>query len=129
MQSAEMPTLAKRYDLQDRTHLFGDNVRTLLRAIPKTMANTEDARQLLRSSGSVGANYIEANEGLGKKDFLVKIRTARKEAKESIHWLKFLYLQENATLEEERKRLVQEARELVLILSAIIRNTMLKNLT
>ena len=53
-----------KYDLEDRTFAFAGNVRRFIRRLPKTLANTEDTRQVIRSSGSVGANYIEANEAL-----------------------------------------------------------------
>ena len=59
------------YDLEQRTELFAREVRTFVQALPRSIANTEDAKQLVRSSGSVGANYIEANESLGRKDFLL----------------------------------------------------------
>jgi len=71
------------YDLEDRTFTFAKNVRAFAKRIPKTIANIEDTKQMVRASGSVGANYIEANEFLSKKDFLMRIRICRKEAKES----------------------------------------------
>ena len=73
----------KQYDLEDRSFTFAKDVRTLVKRIPKTVANIQDAKQLVRASGSVGANYIEANESLSKKDFLMRIKICRKEAKES----------------------------------------------
>jgi four helix bundle protein len=73
----------KQYDLEDRTFEFARRVRALVKIIPKTIGNIEDGKQLVRSSGSVGANYIEANESLSKKDFLMRVKISRKEAKES----------------------------------------------
>ena len=70
------------YDLEERTLEFAKAVRLLAKSLPRTIANAEDMKQLIRSSGSVGANYREANEGLSKKDFLMRIRISRKEAKE-----------------------------------------------
>jgi four helix bundle protein len=64
---------AKRYDLEERTFLFAKNVRALVKKLPKTIINIEDGKQLVKASGSVGANYIEANESLSKKDFVLKI--------------------------------------------------------
>jgi four helix bundle protein len=61
---------SKLYDLEDRTFEFAKKVREFIKGLPKTIANLEDEKQLVRASGSVGANYIEANEALGKKDFL-----------------------------------------------------------
>jgi four helix bundle protein len=80
----------KRYDLEDRTLLFAKRVRTYVKKLRKTISNLEDSRQLIRSSGSIGANYIEANESLGKRDFALRIRISRKEAKESAYWLRLL---------------------------------------
>ena len=73
----------KAYDLEERTFLYAQRVRKYIRSLPKNLENTEDARQLLRASGSVGANYLEANGALGKRDFRMRIRISRKEAKES----------------------------------------------
>ena len=69
-----------QYDLEDRTFDFANDVRAFVKRIPKTLANIEDTKQVVRASGSVGANYIEANESLSKKDFLMRIRICRKEA-------------------------------------------------
>lgn len=80
----------KPWDLEERTERFAARCRALIKQLPRTMANAEDARQLLRCSGSVGANYIEANDALGKKDFLMKIRLTRREAKESRMFLRLL---------------------------------------
>ncbi|HEY5037106.1 MAG TPA: four helix bundle protein [Chthoniobacterales bacterium] len=66
----------KRYDLEDRTLAFARAVRLLVKGLPKSISTIEDAKQLVRASGSIGANYIEANEALGKKDFAMKIKTA-----------------------------------------------------
>jgi four helix bundle protein len=73
----------KPYDLEERAHLFAKQVRAYYKRLPRTDSNVIDGRQLIRSSGSVGANYIEANEALGKKDFVHRLRIARREAKES----------------------------------------------
>lgn len=80
----------KPYDLEERTFEFARDCRNLIAALPKSIANYEDGKQLIRSSGSVGANYIEANEKLGDKDFIFRLKIARKEAKESTYWLKLL---------------------------------------
>jgi len=74
---------SKRYDLEERTLNFAKKVRDFVRKIPRTISNIEDGKQLIRASGSVGANYIEANESLSKKDFSLRIKICRKEAKES----------------------------------------------
>ncbi len=58
------------------------NVRLFVKTLPKTIANIEDGKQVIRASGSVGANYREANEALSKKDFVMRIKISRKEANE-----------------------------------------------
>lgn len=110
------------YDLEDRTFRFAQAVRAFVRRLPQSLQNTEDARQLIRSSGSVGANHIEANEALSKKDFVHRLRIARKEAKESQYWLRLVDTQDDISLSDRRDGLVREGRELLLIFSAIIRN-------
>jgi four helix bundle protein len=87
----------------------------------------EDVRQLVRASGSIGANYIEANESLSKKDFLMRIRIARKEAKESRYWLELLDPGSDASVVASRQALVQEAIELMKIMAAILRKSVNKN--
>src|SRR5438874_13725625 len=77
--------------------------------------------QLIRSSGSIGANYIEANEAIGKKDFVMKIKTCRREAKESGYWLRLLDCDRD--LEPARTNLLGEARELTNIFGAIVRKS------
>lgn len=84
------------------------------------MCNIEDVRQVVRSSGSVGANYIEANEALGKKDFRMRIRISRKEAKETRYWLRLLDTQGDSALSAARDALVQESTELMRIFGAIL---------
>ena len=83
-------TYKKVYDLEERTYLFAKNCRVLIQKLPKSISNIEDAKQLFRSSGSIAANYIEANENLGDKDFKFRLKISRKEAKESVLWLKLL---------------------------------------
>lgn len=73
----------KEYNLEKRTFDFAKNIREWLRGLKRTVANIEDCKQLMRSSGSIGANYIEANESLSKKDFVMRAKICRKEAKES----------------------------------------------
>ena len=110
--------IQKQYDLEERTFEFASKVRTFIKQLPKSIANIEDSKQLVKSSGSVGANYIEANEALSKKDFLMRLKISRKEAKESRYWLRLLDVQEE--LLETRNSLLQEATELMNIFAAII---------
>jgi four helix bundle protein len=108
------------YDLEERTFQFAKKVRLWVKKIPKTVENIEDIKQLIKASGSVGANYIEANESLSKKDFSMRIRISRKEAKESAYWIR-LILETNDNLPdvETGKYLFQEATEIKKILSSI----------
>jgi four helix bundle protein len=110
----------RKYDLEERTFRFAKDVRSFVKKLSRSIAGAEDMKQLIRSSGSIGANYIEANESLGKKDFLLRIRIARKEAKESKFWLRLIEAS-TAEIEKERVCLEQEATELMMILSSIMR--------
>lgn len=114
-----MAAAAKPYDLEERTFGFAADVRRFAGKVRRSLANAEDLKQLVRASGSVGANYIEANEAVSKKDFALRIRIARKEAKESHYWLRLLDIGEDEKLERERAGLVDEAMQLRKILSAI----------
>lgn len=109
-----------KYDLEERTFHFAKDVRIFIQSLPKSIANFEDKKQLIRASGSVGANYIEANESLGKKDFLMRIKISRKEAKESEYFLKLINETNTLTNEDETKKLIQEANELKRIFSSIL---------
>ena len=116
---AEMQ-MNKPYDLEERTFQFAKAVRLFIKSLPNTVANIDDGKQLIRSSGSVGANYREANEALSKKDFLMRIKISRKEAKESAYWLRLIYETNNLGNENKAQRLMQEAIELKKILSSIV---------
>ena len=107
----------KNYDLEERTYAFARDVRAFVRAVQKDIPNFEDGKPVVRSSGSVAANYIEANEALSKKDFLMRAKICRKEAKESKLWLRLIKAD---ALEDDRARLEQEAHELTCIFGAII---------
>ena len=109
---------SKRFDLEERTFQFAKRTRAFVKRLPKTIANVEDSRQLIRASGSVGANYIEANEALSKKDFTLHIKICRKEAKESHYWLRLIETSD-AESDGERESLIQEAHELMNIFGAI----------
>ena len=108
------------YDLEKRTFQFAKDVRLFVKTLQKTIANIEDGKQLIRSSGSVGANYIEANESLSKKDFLMRIKISRKEAKECAYWLGLIYETNNLDHPDEAQSLIQEANELKKIFSSIL---------
>ena len=112
-----------KYDLEERTFVFARGVRAFVKQLPRTIANIEDVKQLIRSSGSVGANYIEGNEALGKKDFLMHIKISRKEAKESRYFLRLLDVGDKDGVEVARIALVKEATELMNIFGAIFRKS------
>ena len=92
-----------------------------MKLLPRVDANVIDGRQVIRSSGSVGANYIEANEALSHKDRIVRVKISRKESKESRYWLRLVDAGTNKAVEAERGALIQEAVELMNILAAILR--------
>ena len=108
------------YDLEERTFQFAKAVRLFIKTLPKTIANIEDGRQSIKASGSIGANYIEANESLSKKDFLMRIKISRKEAKESAYWLRLIHETNNLKNTDDVQSLVQEANELKKVLSSIL---------
>jgi four helix bundle protein len=111
----------EKYDLEGRTLKFAMNVRAFVKKLRKTIANVEDSRQLIKASGSVGANYIEANESFSGKDFVFRIKISRKESKESRFWLLLIDCEEKQDLENERQSLVQEATELMKIFGSMVR--------
>lgn len=119
--TSNIPPQKKIYSLAERTRLFAYHTRKLIQKIPRSIAVIEDGKQVIRSSGSVGANYLEADEAFSKKDFILRIKICRKEARESAYWLDLL--SENILHEhrEEHLRLIKEAKELVLIFNASIR--------
>ena len=110
-----------KYDLEERTFTFTKNVIEYVRNLPKGVVYSEIGRQLVRSAGSVGANYIEANESLSKKDFIMRVKISKKEAKESLYWLNLST--PNKTYECEKSELLCECGQLVKIWATIIRNS------
>ncbi len=114
-----MKVSSPRSDLEDRTFRFSKNVRGFVRKLPRSLINSADGIQLIRSSGSVGANYIEAQEAMSKKDFTMRVKICRKEAKESHYWLSLLDSLPD-TLKREHDALTKEALELTKIFSSIV---------
>lgn len=111
----------KPYNLEDRTFLFAKEVVLFCKKLPKTVSNLEYSKQVIRSSGSVGANYIEANEAFSKKDFQMRAKICRKEAKESAYWLRLIIeTNEIPALKTEGQQLINEAVELKKIFSSIL---------
>ena len=110
----------KQFDLEERTYQFAKGVRIFLKKIPRTISNIEDSKQLARSSGSVGANYIEANESLSKKDFKMRVKISKKEAKESRYWLRLIDTRNSKETNKERDNLINESTELMKIFGSIL---------
>lgn len=112
---------SKYSDLEERTETFSLAVRDFCVLLKKDIINNEYIKQVIRSVGSVGSNYIEANDGLGNKDKKMKIRISKKEAKESAYWLRHFLLYDKTDLESIRAELISETNQLVLIFAAILR--------
>ncbi|HKR05466.1 MAG TPA: four helix bundle protein [Bacteroidia bacterium] len=109
------------YNLEERTFQFAVAVRNFIKKTPKTLTNIEYCRQLARSSSSVGANYIEANESLSTKDFYYRIKVCKKESKESQFFLRLVDIESDQQLMFEQSALIKESHEFVLIFSAILK--------
>lgn len=106
--------------LAERTERFAREVRALVRSLPRTIGNMEDAKQAVRSSGSVAAKQIEADNPLGDADRLMKFRICRKEARETGLWLRLFHLETGSEAALMRDRLDDETRPLAAIYLAII---------
>ena len=111
-----------QFDLEDRTTIFSNNVLDFCRTITVNYLNENQIRQLIKSATSIGANYMEANGSDSKRDFKSKISICKKEAKETTYWLRIL-LNLFPNKKGELKILWTEAQELLLIFSAIIKNS------
>jgi four helix bundle protein len=106
------------FDLEERTLEFAKAIIRFCKKLPHNLINKEIISQLIRSSGSVGANYREANDALSKKDFHHRIKITRKEAKESYFWLQLIE-EANPDFVSDTKILLQESLELRKIFSTI----------
>ena len=116
---AETKNTNRYRDLEERTFEFAKKCRDYVKKIPRTMSNVEYGKQLIRSSASQAANYIEANESLSKKDFIHRIKICRKETKESNLWLR-LCEQDGEDQIKIKEDLENEAYELRKIFSSIL---------
>ena len=105
----------KVFDLENRTACFAKRTRDFCKSFKKDFVDLEYLKQLTRSSASVGANYIEANESLSRKDYLMRVKICKKEVKETIYWLELLENKQSDT-----DYLKSEAKELMKIFGAII---------
>jgi len=111
--------MTKLYDLEERTAKFAESVIDLVKKLPDNSINKRLVEQVVGSSGSIAANYCEANESESKKDFIHKMGVAKKEIKETKLWLRLL-ARTNEDYKEELREIWQEAQELLLIFSKII---------
>lgn len=109
----------REFDLEERTLEFAKRVVRMCKELPNNPVNYKLIDQVIRSAGSVGANYREANDALGTKDFLMRLKISRKEAKETHFWLE-LIMEANPDIRKRIEGLFQEALELKKILSTII---------
>jgi len=112
------PIKKKKYDLEERTAKFGENIIKFVKKIPKKTETLPLISQLVRAGTSVGANYCEADDAESKKDFIHKIRICKKESRETKHWLRMIVVAV-PELKEEARALWQEAQELNLIFASI----------
>ena len=112
---------SEKYDLEKRLLQFARDIRAFVKELPRSRCNIEDVSQLIRSSGSVGANYIEANEHLGTKDLLMRLRISKKESKETSYWLRVIDTGSNTRTIAARDRLLEESEEILRILGAIFK--------
>lgn len=121
-----MPNAQTDFNLERRTKKFSKDIIDFARSIRNDEITRPLIRQLIRAGTSIGANYSEADEAASKKDFINKLAVANKEAKETRYWLD-LFIDNVPESVFTAKALSQEATELNLILSAIIRNTKKNN--
>jgi four helix bundle protein len=108
------------HELEERCHEFAKRVRKFCRKLKMDAANFEDIKQLVRASGSIGANYIEANENVGPKDLQFRLKLSRKESRECMHFLGLVEVFENKELETERRILIDEASQFRKIFSTML---------
>ena len=114
--------LSNKYDLEERTSKFAEDIIDLCKKAPKNVVTIPIIGQLTKSGTSIGANYCEANGASSRKDFKNKIFICKKESKETKYWLRILSKAEEE-LRDECKVIWQEAQELTLIFSKIAANT------
>ena len=118
MSDTQIPSKGK-FDLEKRSTEFAKQIIRFCRNLPRDPINNRLIGQAVGSAGSIGANYREANDALGKRDFIHRLKIARREAKEIIHWLELLN-EANPSSILSIGELVREAVELKNILSSII---------
>lgn len=120
MSNQAQSTKEKKFDLEERTARFGEDTLDFVKELRPNIINSSLIKQLVRSATSIGANYMEADAAESKKDFYHKISLCKKEAKETLHWLRML-VKVNSNYKDKIRILWQEVHELVLIFSSIIK--------
>lgn len=114
-----MTQTEKKYDLEERTAVFGESIIKLCRSIKQDNITAPIISQLIRSATSIGANYMEANGASSKKDFVNKIFICKKESQETKHWLRMLSMSVTENIKEELEIISKECQELVFIFQKI----------
>ncbi len=109
----------KKYDLEERTALFGELVIKLCRSIKQDNITAPMINQLIRSSTSIGANYMEANGASSKRDFVNKIFICKKESQETKHWLRMISSSITDNIKDELEKISKECQELIFIFQKI----------
>jgi len=112
--------------ISDQTQAFAKDVRTFIAKTPRTIASLSDCRNLIRSSGDIGSNYIKANAAQSTRSFVTQMRICRRDARQSQFWLRLLDAKLEINSETMRKKLLNEAYELDRIFSTIIAKTLEK---
>jgi len=111
----------------DRSFAFAVRVVKLCKYIEKQdRVSCTLANQFLRSGTSIGANVEETQAGQSKADFVAKMSIARKEARETHYWLRLLKESEIVP-ESQLSEIVQEADEIIRILTAIVKTAQARN--
>jgi len=117
-----------KFDLEERTGKFGENIVLFCKKIPKSTITNPLINQCVKSGTSVGANYCEADCAESRKDFEHKLGICKKEAKETKHWLRMIAVA-NPESKDEAKKLWKESNELQLIFISIIKKSKANNIT
>ena len=113
-----MKQFTKKFDLEERTAKFGENVIDFCKTVQQTPITKPIITQLVKSSTSIGANYMEANAASSKRDFKNKIFICKKESQETKHWLRMV-MRCVSNKKEEIEKLWKECQELTLIFQKI----------
>jgi four helix bundle protein len=120
MMSADPQGSERKFDLEERTALFGEAIIGFAKKVPQNVVTSSLIHQLVRAGTSIGANYCEADDAVSKREFRCKIGTCKKESRETKHWLRMIVAAEES-VKTDARTLWKEAKELHLIFAAIYR--------